>query len=255
MSFSVKALDFSYGRKPALQDVTFKDVPRGGLTVLIGPNAAGKSTLFRCVAGLLKTGPDTVFLDGEDLHRIDRARRSRMVCFMPQSIASNAALTVFEVVLLARKHLLGWRVGDDDAAAVERLLQRLGIEQLADCYIGELSGGQQQMVSVCQALVREPSLYLLDEPTSALDLRHQLEVMEAVKAVTAERNAVTVVALHDLNLAARFADHLLLMRDGRIAATGPPETMLTSPQLGEAYGVNIDLARTGDGSLVVAARL
>ncbi len=255
MSFAVHNLTFGYSRNPVLHGVGFDALVRGRLTALIGPNAAGKSTLFRCIAGLLKTGPNTVLLDGEDLHGVERGRRSRLVCFMPQTVGSNAALTVFEVVLMARKHLQGWRVDDGDTAAVERLLRRLGIEHLAERYIGELSGGQQQMVSICQALVREPSLFLLDEPTSALDLRHQLEVMSIIKAVTAERNAVTLVALHDLNLAARFADHLLLMRDGRIVSAGPPEAMLTSSELGDAYGVRVDLARTGNGVLVVAASL
>ncbi len=255
MTFSARDLHFAYAGRPVLRGVDIDPLPRGAVTALIGPNAAGKSTLFRCAAGLIRTPPGTLFLHGEDVTRIGRTRRSRVVCFMSQHFSSNAALTVFEVVLLARRHLRGWQTGRAELARVESLLALVGIEHLAEAYIGELSGGQQQLVSLCQSLAREPKLFLLDEPTSALDLRHQLELMEITRTMTANRNVVTVIALHDLNLAARFADHLLLMQDGRIAAAGAPESLLTSDVLGDVYGVDIETARTPSGTLLACGRL
>ncbi len=121
--------------------------------------------------------------------------------------------------------------------------------------MGDLSGGQQQMVSICQALVRHPNVFLLDEPTSALDLRHQLDILTAVSKITAERQVVTIIALHDLNLAARFARRVMLMKSGSILAYGDTEEVLSSPLVGDTYGVAIELNRTTSGFLSVSASL
>ncbi|NBC48984.1 MAG: ATP-binding cassette domain-containing protein [Gammaproteobacteria bacterium] len=255
MSLHVRGLDFAYPAKPVLQGIDTGALAAGQLTALLGPNAAGKSTLFRCIAGLLPPQAGEIQLGEARLHDLPRAERIRRVCYMPQTFSSSAALTVFEVVLLARKHLQDWQVRDDDVAIVERLLQRCGLVHLAERYIGELSGGQQQMVSICQAMLRPADVFLLDEPTSALDLRHQLEMMQTLRDLTSERQVVTIAAMHDLNLAARFANHLLLMRAGRILAAGPKEEILSSPVLAETYGVKIELGRTSDGGMMVGARL
>ena len=207
MKLKIQDLTFAYADVPVLQKVSSGELGGGGVIALLGPNAAGKSTLFRCIAGLLQPGSGNIFLDDDSLHEMDRAERIHQVCYMPQSYTSNAALTVFEVVLMARKHLRDWRVSDADIEGVSKLLQRFRIEHLAELYVGELSGGQQQMVSLCQSMVRKAKLYLLDEPTSALDLRHQHEVMQTLREMTRERQVITMAAMHDLNLAARYADH------------------------------------------------
>ena len=174
---------------------------------------------------------------------------------MPQTFSSNAALTVFDVILLARKNLAGWRVSDEDVTVVAQTLEKLNISHLSEAFVGDLSGGQQQMVSIAQIIVRDPAMFLLDEPTSALDLRHQLEIMGIVRDETKARGIVSIVALHDLNLAARFADHVVLMRQGKIISSGKPADILASPELAETYGVNIDIQETKDGILTVAASL
>ncbi|AKH20579.1 ABC transporter ATP-binding protein [Sedimenticola thiotaurini] len=255
MTLRVERLTFGYPDKPVLRSVNTGDLPVGRLTALLGPNAAGKSTFFRCVAGLQQPQAGQVLLAGNDLHAATRAELIRDVCYMPQSFSSNAALTVFEVVLLARKQLQDWRVHDDDVSAVSHLLLRFGIQHLAERYIAELSGGQQQMVALCQAMVRRGRLFLLDEPTSALDLRHQLEVMQTLREITREREAVTIAAMHDLNLAARFADHILLMEEGRVVASGATDDVLCSSELARTYGVDIELQRSRDGVYMVGARI
>ena len=171
---------------------------------------------------------------------------------MPQHYVMNAVLSVFEVVLLALKQSGRSRVTDADVSVVGAALDRLAIGHLADRMVSELSGGQQQMVSIAQALVRAPAVMLLDEPTSALDLRHQIEVLQRVAAATRERRTISLVALHDLNLAARFADRLVLMGDGRIVATGRPEEVLSSSLLADIYGVSVETGRTASGQLYVA---
>lgn len=164
-------------------------------------------------------------------------------------------MTVFETILLAKKHLNSWRVGDEDIEAVSDMLCELNIEHLAQTYISDLSGGQQQMASLAQAFIREPDIFLLDEPTSALDLRHQLQIMHTVRKVTHERNTTTFVALHDLNLAARYADRLILMREGKIIEDGSPSQVLASAQLGDTYGVSIEMYETQSGVNAISASL
>src|SRR5690606_17796463 len=147
----------------------------------------------------------------------------------------------------------GWRGGkasNGDIDHVERTLETLGIGHLSDRMVTDLSGGQQQLVALCQALVRDPDVLLLDEPTSALDLRRQLEVMHVIHDLTRSRQIVTVAALHDLGLACRFADRFLLLHEGRIAADGHPEDVLADSRTSQAYGVGIKLERMGSGRLV-----
>lgn len=255
MSLSITDLHFSYPNKTVLRGVDISLLPCGKVTALLGPNAAGKSTLFRCITGLLSLQTGGIELAGESLLSQSQAARIRHVCYMPQSYESRAALTVFEVVLLASKQLDRWQVVDEDVEKVALVLEQFGISHLAERFIGELSGGQQQIVSLCQSVVRSAQLYLLDEPTSALDLRHQLQVMQTLVDVTKQRDVTTVIALHDLNLAARFADHLVLMNEGVIVASGSPDTILSSPELAQIYGVDIELHRGSDGVLVVGSKI
>ncbi|MEM9603201.1 MAG: ABC transporter ATP-binding protein [Pseudomonadota bacterium] len=236
------AVSFAYGKTTVLHDATAGGMPRRSLTALVGPNASGKSTLFKCVSGLLKARSGAVRLDDADLAALHLRARLQTVCFMPQYFASNAALSVFDVVLMACKNLSGWTVSDGDIKRVAAVLESCGISHLADSYIGELSGGQSQLVSIAQSLVRQADVYLFDEPTSALDLRHQLAVLHRIKTHVAAYNAVGIVALHDLNLAARFADQLILLGNGRVRATGAPQAVLSTPELADTYGVEIALA-------------
>ena len=252
MTLEVRALNFAYGPRPGRRNAGFAPLKPGQLTALIGPNASGKSTLFRAIAGLLKaTG--TVTLGQTDLATLSPKARLSRVCFMPQFFAANAALTVFDVVMMARKNLSGWRVTPEDTEAVGEALYNARIGHLSEANISELSGGQAQMVSVAQALIRQADVYLFDEPTSALDLHHQLDVLSRIRATIANRNAVGIVALHDLNLTARFADHLILLRQGRVLAEGAPAQVLHQPEIGATYGVDIHITFGPKKDLVVHA--
>lgn len=255
MTLLVEDLHLSYGRRKVLRGAGFAAPVAGALVALIGPNAAGKSSLFRSVTGMARIDAGKIRLDDVDLTRVPPRQRARLVSFMPQSFASNAALTVFEVVLLARKQLAGWRVGQDDLLAVSALLERMGIAHLAAAPVGELSGGQSQLVSAAQALIRTPRVFLFDEPTSALDLRRQLELLGLIRDEAKARNIAAFIALHDLNLAARFADECVLMRRGRVVAQGPSRTVLPHPELAGTYGVSIELLPRNNGGFHVCADL
>lgn len=255
MTLSAHDLSVQFGTRIVLHDTGFADLRPGHLTALIGPNAAGKSTLFRTIAGLIKPRRGTVMLGGQDLNMLSTKARLERICFMPQFFSANAALSVFDVVLMAQKQLAGWRVNEDDMTAVAGHLHAAGIGHLADAHIGELSGGQAQMVSICQALTRRSDVYLFDEPTSALDLRHQLDVLTRIRTAMRDRQSIGVVALHDLDLAARYADHLILIGGGKILAQGTPCDVLSDPLIAQTYDVAIETAQGPRKELNVHAYL
>ncbi|MCC6175597.1 MAG: ABC transporter ATP-binding protein [Chloroflexi bacterium] len=237
MRVRVEGLRFGYGRTPVLRGVDIDDILPGQVTAVIGPNAAGKSTLFKCIAGLLRP-EGRVLLDGRPSDSLGgRGQLARLVSYLPQEYPSTAALTVFEAVLVARQYSASWVVSDADLAHVSNVLEELRLEGLALRYLNELSGGQRQLVAVAQALAREPRVLLLDEPTSSLDLQRQLELLALMRSVAEGRGMTVLIALHDLNLAARFADRLVILDRGAVHAAGPPAAVLTEPMLRQVYGV------------------
>lgn len=255
MTLEIDALSAGYGRHRVLQDVTVPGIAPGAFVGVIGPNASGKSTLFKTLAGLLKPKGGAIRLDGGDLSGLSRRERALAVAYMPQAYGCNALLTVFESVLLALKQTSGWRVGHDNLQRVSATLEALRLSHLAGRGIADLSGGQAQMVAVAQTLVRAPRVVLLDEPTSALDLHHQLSVLGSVRAEMQARGTIVMAALHDLNLAAQFCDRLVLVNEGRILADGPPDRVLALSEIGETYRVRTSLETTRRGSLFVDATL
>lgn len=242
MSLQAHKVSVHYGERAVLQDIDL-DLRKGELAALVGPNGSGKSSLLKALAGLLPHG-GRVTLAGEP-------RPVKRVGYMPQDTSATAALTVLETVLLGRVGRLRWQVADEDLAAVEQVLTRLGIAELGGRWLGELSGGQRQMVFLAQALVAEPLVLLLDEPISALDLRHQLEVMETVRELTRERSLVSLVVLHDLNAAARHADQVMLLRQGSVVAQGEPSGVLHRESLLHVFQVETERLLSSSGRTVL----
>ena len=234
--------------RDVLSGVSVGPLRSGQLVGVIGPNAAGKSTLFRRVAGLL-AGPGSVRADG-------MARGG--ICYMPQDTGANTVLTVFESVLLAgRQDRPGWRVPDAELQAIDAVLQRLDIHDLGFRNLGELSGGQRQLVSLAQALIRDPDILLLDEPTSALDLNRQVEVLEQVRGQARDHDRLVLVALHDLNQALRYCDTVLVLRDGRMVASGRAVEVIDPALLARVWGIDARVERCSRGrpSIVVDGTL
>ncbi|MEM9247753.1 MAG: ABC transporter ATP-binding protein [Pseudomonadota bacterium] len=255
MTMDITELCAGYGRRQVLQNVSVPEIEGGAFVGLIGPNASGKSTLFKTLAGLIAPTAGRIEIAGEDVTHLSRRDRARCVAYMPQAFGCNALLTVFESVLLALKQTTGWRVQSDNLDRVSDTLNALGLSHLASRGIADLSGGQAQMVAVAQTIVRAPEVILLDEPTSALDLHHQLSILTSIRSEMDRRSPVVIAALHDLNLAAKFCDRLVLLREGRILADGAPEEILALPEIGETYRVVTELERTRRGALYVDARL
>ena len=254
-TFTVSGLSAGYGGRNIVHDVNMRALSPGTLTALIGPNAAGKSTLLKSIAGIVKSQSTDVTLGGLRIDGMKLAERAAHVRFVPQAYATQARLTVFDLLMVARMCGVCGRHKVSDLVAVDAALVRVGVSHLADRIAGTLSGGQQQLVALAQALTRPAPVLLLDEPTSALDLRNQLEAMAIMRRVAAEDGAIVIAALHDLNLAARHADRVVLMGEGRIVADGIPEDVLTTERCGPVYGVKLATGQTSRGSLAIEAYL
>ncbi len=246
VTLAVSDLRCSYGDVRVLSGVDIEPVAGAPVTAVVGPNAAGKSTLFKCIAGLLRHS-GSVLVDSQPTSSMRTAELSRRVAYLPQEVPVHAVLTVFEAVLLARRHAGSWRVSDDDLERVEMTLQSIGIDDLAMRYLNELSGGQRQLVSVAQALVRDAEVMLLDEPTSNLDLQRQLEVLALVRAHAEASGCSVWITLHDLNLASRYADQVVVLNGGAIHAAGRPHEVMTEEMLRQVYGVRAYVTRHDDG--------
>lgn len=246
----VEGLSAGYGRTEILHGVDLGPLRPGEFTVLVGPNAAGKSTLLRALAGLIRS-TGSIRLDGEELVGLPPGRRAERTAFMPQTLPGRVDLSLLEAVLSALMVAPG--AHGTSAEARDRAffaLDRLGLSHRALEPLGRLSGGQRQLVSLAQVIVREPRLILLDEPTSALDLRYQVIVMRMLRSLAAE-GRVVVAVLHDLTLGARWADRIVLLNEGEITASAAPDEALTVERLEAVYGVESRLERCSRGSLQV----
>ena len=237
MKLRIRGVTFSYGSIPALNDVSI-EVEASEVLGIVGPNGAGKSTLLRCINRILKPQRGAVLLDGADVSGMSMLEVARRMGYVPQNSPMVFPTTVFDVVLMGRRPHLSWRCSADDVKKVLEVLKALRIEDLAMRDFTELSGGQQQKVLIARALAQEPEVLLLDEPTSNLDVRHQLEVMELLRTLADEKKLVVVMAIHDLNLAARFADKIVMLNAGRIFAAGKPADVLTPKNISRVYGVD-----------------
>ena len=253
MSLQIGQVHVSYGKRQVVRDLSLPELLPGTLTALIGPNGAGKSTLLRAVAGL-ESMQGSVGLHGRELTRLSVAERARLITYMPQNLPPGLALSVMESVMAAlRVSPLDGMPLSQDAYLEEAFsaLQRIGIGHLADHLLNGLSGGQRQLVSLAQLIARRPQVMLLDEPTSALDLNYQLKVMDCVRNLAREHQLIAVVVLHDINLAARYADNLAVLRDGQLFAFGAAEATLSPALFAEVYGVQARVERCSRDSLQV----
>jgi iron complex transport system ATP-binding protein len=236
MALAMNGLTAGYGREDVLHGLTVPALAAGEVTALLGPNGSGKSTLLKALAGLVRARAGSALLDGRDLIRQSFGERARHVVYLPQSLPAAVHLRVFESVLVAAR-ASGEAAPSSAPQAIERLLERLGIAHLALHYLDALSGGQKQLVGLAQALVRHPRVLLLDEPLSALDLNYQFHVMRLLKQETHEHGLVSLIVLHDLNVALQHADRAVMIHDGRLHAAGAPADVITPASLAAVYGV------------------
>ncbi len=214
-------------------------IPDGEITVIVGPNACGKSTLLRALARLLKPSSGEVILDGEMIHRLPTKEVARRLGLLPQTPIAPQGILVVDLVARGRTphQRLFQQWSDDDERAVRAALTATDTMDLADRPVDELSGGQRQRVWIAMALAQETGLLLLDEPTTFLDIAHQVEILDLVDRLNHEEGRTVVLVLHDLNLACRYADNLVAMVDGRIHGVGTPDDIITSETVENVFGL------------------
>ncbi|MBU9765761.1 ABC transporter ATP-binding protein [Mycobacterium sp. TNTM28] len=245
---SLRAVEVSWTRsgRRVLHGVTVDPVP-GSTVGLLGPNGSGKSSLLRLLAGIDRPDSGCVQLDGQELHTMSRRAVARRVAVVGQHAETDLDITVRDVVRLGRiPHAPVFGAGRDDAAAVAAALTATGLGEMSGRLWHTLSGGERQRVQIARALAQEPTELLLDEPTNHLDIAHQLEILALIR-----RLAVTsVVALHDLNLAAMFCDHLVVLSAGSVVAAGSPDEVLTEDLVAEVYGVRCRITVDAAGPFV-----
>ncbi len=248
--FTVKNLSFSFGKKHILSDINIGDVQKGEIIGVIGPNGVGKSTLFKCMSRFLKTPSSSVFLHDKDICTIKESSLAQQVCYIPQNVYSTAHLTVFEVVLLARKFAAKKTTTDEDINIVSNVIETIDIPDLANSYISTLSGGELQLTALAQAIVRQPQVLILDEPTSALDIHHQFEMLNIINNLVKTFGIVCFMSQHDINLVSRYADRIALIHDTSIQVD-IPKNVLTSENIEKVYKVEANVSHNDDGTITV----
>lgn len=248
MMLSVEKLSFKYPSRSILKDIEFSIKP-GECLAILGVNGAGKSTLLKCINRILKPQNGAVLIEKTDARKLTGIELAKRIGYVSQS-SQPSRQTVFDTVMLGRKPYIKWDVTENDLEIVNNIIKMLNLEKYSLRYIDELSGGELQKVIIARALAQEPKVLLLDEPTSSLDLKNQLEVVELVKKIVKEKKMAAVVTMHDLNLALRFADKFVFMKDSEIFATGGLEVM-NSENIKNVYSVAVKVKTCDDLPVVI----
>jgi iron complex transport system ATP-binding protein len=238
MILCIDDIKFKYNGNPILEDVTFA-VQKGEIIAILGPNGVGKTTLLRCINGILKPSSGSVMVEDRDVLKLDAMAVARKIGYVAQH-QTVGRITAFDAILMGRRPHIRFRVNKKDLKIVDGAIKSLGLEKLAMRPIDRMSGGELQKVAVGRAMVQEPSLLLLDEPTSSLDLKNQVEILKLIRRVVKEHAVCAVMTLHDLTTALRFSDKCLFLKNGGVhAAVGPQE--VTADIIRAVYDIAVEI--------------
>ena len=236
MQIRIDNVEFSYTSAPVLNDISL-DIDGPAFVSILGPNGVGKSTLIHCINKILQPTSGSVFIDGKNVRETSIKELAKQIGYVPYSANDTFPLTVVDTVMMGRHPHSKWKSLDNDLDVVYDTLKMLGISHLAMRQFNELSAGQHQKVMLARGLVQEPKILLLDEPTSNLDIRHQLDVTKMLKRLSVEKGILIIMISHDINIAAKYADSVILMFQGKIFDVGTPREVITEDNLGTVYGV------------------
>lgn len=248
MELEVKNLSFGYKNKNILKDVNLRFQPM--ITALIGPNGAGKSTIIKCISGIEKPKGE-LFFDGKKIQRSYKEFYSDIISYLPQSSSGNISITVLEAVLLGMINTLSIKVSDEQLDKVRDILCDLGIQDLAEKKLNELSGGQRQIVFLAQAIIKEPKILILDEPLNNLDIHYQFEILNLISRLSDERELITIIVMHDLNMAAKYAKRVVLINEGEVLTNDKPDKVLTTEIIRKVYNVESEISKSDNGILSI----
>jgi len=243
----VENIDFSYGARSVLKNVSFT-VKKGEICGLLGPNGCGKTTLFKCINGILEPNGGNIILGGRSIREMRRGDIAGLIAVVPQELNVVFGFTVLQMVVMGGTGRFGFSgiPGEKDYAEACAILEDLGIAGFAERRYNELSGGEKQMVLIARALFQKAGIMLLDEPTSHLDFKRQYFVMETVKRITAEKGLTTIIPLHDPNTAGRYCSHLVMLNGGYVCHCGERGTTFNRDNLESTYNMKIKIEYTRD---------
>ncbi len=246
----VNDLNFSYGKDLILEGINFSVSPNK-LVAILGTNGAGKSTLIKCLNKIHKPESGFVKISNTNLNDMTISELAKKVAYVPQTVSTGFPMDVFDVVLLGRRPFINWRVGQYDKQKAIDVIKRLNLEELIFRKFHTLSGGEQQRVIIAKAMTQEPVLYLFDEPTSNLDLKGQYEVLEEIKKLVSynSHKCSAIVAMHDINLAAKFADKIIILHQNSIYCYSSPYSALNCETISEVYGVNVEVSYPSESKI------
>ena len=247
-AIEIKNISFSYGKNKVLKGISF-DAQPGDCVGILGNNGAGKSTLITCLNKILAPETGEVYIDGQDILKMGRMESARRISYVAQK-NEISQMTVFDSVLLGRRPYIKWAVTKEDIGICNTVIEQLGMAQFKLRYIDELSGGELQKVMLARALVQQPKLLLLDEPTSNLDPKNQHEMLTLIQGLARERNISVLIVIHDLNLALRYCNKFLLIRDGVVFRFGDA-SVITEEAISVVYGINSSVTEINGRKLVV----
>jgi len=237
----INNLNFSYGKRRILDGINLS-FEASQIVSLVGPNGSGKSTLLKCLCRILKSTDNTIFIDGKALEYYSRREMAQLIAYVPQQPALNLAVSVIDAVKIGRSPYIGYTLSKNDEIIVFEVIEQLGLTEHAFRSLRELSGGERQRVLLSRVIAQQARILLLDEPTSALDLKNQLEIATLLRAIQKQQQLTVIVAIHDLNLAARFSDNVVQLKQGKIYAHGSWNETMTEQSILEIYGVQAFLS-------------
>lgn len=240
MRIKINNMEFGYSSTPVLKDITL-DLNGAQFISIVGPNGVGKSTLIHCMNKVLKPKGGTVMINDTDVSEMRLKDVAKIVGYVPYTSTDTFPLSVVDTVLMGRSPHTGWRPKEKDLEIVYNILKMLSIDHLADRAFNELSAGQHQKVMLARGLAQDPEILLLDEPTSNLDIRHQLEVTSILKELSVNRNMLTIMISHDINIASKFSDMMIMLKGGSIYAIGRPSEVITADNIRDVYGVESEI--------------
>lgn len=248
-AIEVQSITAGYGKHIILEDVSVR-IPKGKVTMIIGPNGCGKSTLLKHIARIKRPGKGRILLEQKDLAKLSAKAIARKMAILPQSPVAPSGLLVKELVSFGRfpyQKPMG-PLQKEDMEIIERSMKQTGILAQKDTLVETLSGGQRQRAWIALALAQNTDIIVLDEPTTYLDISYQLELLELLKQMNKDSGQTIIMVLHELNLACRYADHIIGMKQGKILFEGKPNDVITPEHLHDLYGIRVQLQKSKDGS-------
>ncbi len=251
MKLEVNNLEQGYGSTIILRDVSFS-AESGEIVTVLGPNGSGKSTLIKTICRIMQPRAGSINIDGIDAFSISGNDYAKLISYVPQNPEFIGYASVYDSVLIGRRPYVKWDYSKTDIDKAAEAMTFMKVDDLYDRQVSELSGGQRQRVAIARSLAQDPGIYVFDEPTSALDLRNQLDTLKIMRSIIKERGTCMIIALHDLNLALRYSDKILVISDGTVYGFGTPDEVITERMIKHVYGVESEIVDSPRGRYVHA---